>query len=189
MNCQVFHAVECQLPSKAEFTASNHTFSCSLWHKSREKKIALISFLTAAEWAPLSCEFPKWSVAVIHGSLVLLLNERGCGWWLTWLVVSVLFWSDRKAALNLLGIFHCALSTFARSTKSIKAFISILHKDFFFPRCYQMWLFSKWNQKTECGYAIQESTNNIKICKPVISYRHVNARNTAINGRALECVF
>lgn len=136
-NCRGFHAVECQLLS----SVLNHTFSCSLWHKSRVKKIALISFLTPAEWALRSCGCLKWSVAVKQGSL-LLLNERGCFWWLTWLVGSLLFWNDRKGALKVLRA-----SLPPALWKSIKTFVSIFAQRGFFQRN-QMWLFLGYNLKT-----------------------------------------
>ena len=108
----------------------------------------------------------------MHGSLVLLLNERGCDWWLTWLVGLVLFWSDRKGGFEIALHLSPRSFHFVRRTKSIKAFISILHKDFF--QCYQMWLFSKCNLVTiqYVDTLFRKAQTISKIWQLVISYRH-----------------
>lgn len=150
MNRRGFHAVECQLLSNV----SNRTFSCSLWHKSRVEKIALISFLTPAEWALRSCGCLKWSVAVTQGSLLLLLNERGCFWWLTWLIGSLLFWNDRKAALKVL---HASPPCYVEVNQDLREYFCT--KVFFFftvTRC-DYFLGTIWRL---CGNAFQECTNN-----------------------------
>lgn len=87
--------------------------------KAEWKKIALISPLTAAEWAPPSRGCLKWSVAVMQGSLVLL-NERGCCWWLTFAYqpLSVLKWQKKSSESAPLLPF---VPLFPTHTKSVKA--------------------------------------------------------------------
>lgn len=136
----------CRVPAAFQRLES-HIQLLSLTWKQSEKKIALISFLTAAEWALWSRGCLKWSVAVMRGSLLLLLNERGCFWWLTRHVGSLLFWNDRKGALKVLraSLFLTPPPPLLCESQSRPAWVFFAQR--FFQHT-QMWLFSGYNLRT-----------------------------------------